>query len=82
MPHRIILIIALLFLAADIALTTSASARGSGPITTNSQSYQRRLDESRKQLGVDPVAQPTQPYTAPPAVYPRRPVKRQQKPRR
>lgn len=47
----------LLIAAADLALATSAFARGGGPITTNSQGYQRRLEESRQQL-VQPAPAP------------------------
>lgn len=42
----------------------SAHARGGGPNVTDSPGYQRRLVESRSQIG-----QP-QPYTAPPSTYP------------
>ncbi|MBX9710082.1 MAG: hypothetical protein K2X60_03540 [Xanthobacteraceae bacterium] len=44
--------------------STPASARGGGPNQSNWAGYQRRLVESRSQLGT------TQPYTTPPSAYP------------
>lgn len=56
----------------------SALARGGAANTMDSPGYQRRLQESRQQL--------QQPYTTPPAVYPRQrvdtPRKAKRKPRR
>lgn len=43
-----------------------AAARGGAPSIMDSPGYQRRLQESRQQL--------QQPYTTPPAVYPRQRV--------
>ncbi|MCP9626123.1 hypothetical protein NML43_03355 [Rhodopseudomonas palustris] len=55
-----------------------AFARGGAPSIMDSPGYQRRLQESRQQL--------QQPYTTPPAVYPRQrvetPRKAKRKPRR
>lgn len=53
----------LLALAAiDFAGMATADARGGGGNTMNFPGYQRRLQESRGQLG--------QPYTTPPSAYP------------
>jgi predicted PurR-regulated permease PerM len=67
---------------AALALVAFASgpafARGGAPNIMDSPGYQRRLQESRQQL--------QQPYTTPPAVYPRQrvdtPRKAKRKPRR
>ena len=66
---------ALALVAFDIG---PAFARGGAPSVMDSPGYQRRLQESRQQL--------QQPYTTPPAVYPRQrvetPRKARRKPRR
>ncbi|MFC0241259.1 hypothetical protein [Rhodopseudomonas telluris] len=54
---------ALALVALDVG---PALARGGAPSIMDSPGYQRRLQESRQQL--------QQPYTTPPAVYPRQRV--------
>ncbi|MCG6203158.1 hypothetical protein LPW26_00790 [Rhodopseudomonas sp. HC1] len=58
----------LIALSAALALAGlgPAFARGGAPSVMDSPGYQRRLQESRQQL--------QQPYTTPPAVYPRQRV--------
>lgn len=58
-------------LAADLG---PAFARGGAPSIMDSPGYQRRLQESREQL--------QQPYTTPPAVYPRQRVETPRKAKR
>ncbi|MBI5130383.1 MAG: hypothetical protein HZA66_13150 [Rhodopseudomonas palustris] len=54
--------------------TGPAFARGGAANIMDSPGYQRRLKESREQL--------QQPYTTPPAVYPRQSVDTPRKPKR
>jgi len=62
---------ALALLAID---TGPAFARGGAATIMDSPGYQRRLQESREQL--------REPYTTPPAVYPRQSVDTPRKPKR
>lgn len=78
---RILTPLAVLLLGA-VALTAWDSrpvqARPGGSSFMDSPGYQRRLQESRGQV-TNQSGSLTRPYTRPPAVYPRQPVKKRRR---
>ncbi len=73
MRNTYALVVILLFVGSFAIVSTPTFARGGGPIQSNWAGYQRRLVESRGQLGA------TLPYTTPPSAYPGKKWKKRRK---
>ena len=61
-PFKLAAAFLLALAVVDLSNIDTADARGGGPNASNWSGYQRRLKESREQLG--------QSYTTPPSAYP------------